>query len=100
MINSLENQAPAGGLEVAAPNRTLERLPLVYFNHGYEAGYRQAARDLLDTLQSLGDQFINDQLASLGEDARKSLYAYEEVLARELGKMLTDAQFVEGGLGI
>ena len=75
------------------------RLPLVYFNHGYEAGYHRAVHDLLARLTLLSEEFM----ATRGEtrdELRRVLYPFEEYLERRIERMTPDRDFVEGGLGI
>lgn len=94
-ISMLEN-VPAldGGVEAA-----LERLPTVYFSHGYDAGYRQAVGDLLAALLPLSEQFIGEQPSRAGE-LREVLYRFEAFLEDRLVEMTPDRSYVEGGLGI
>lgn len=75
------------------------RLPLLYFNLGYEAGYKQALSDLLDALVPMCEEFIRVQ-PGRAEDVRKLLYPFEAHLERRILGMKPDGTFVEGGLGI
>jgi hypothetical protein len=72
---------------------------LVYFDHGYEAGYRQAVNDLLEALQPLSESFLAGQ-GSRAEEWRKMLYPFEAYLEKRMATMSPDHDFVEGGLGI
>ena len=72
---------------------------LVYFDHGYEAGYRQAVTDLLEALQPLSESFLAGQDAR-AEEWRKMLYPFEAYLEKHIATMTPDHDFVEGGLGI
>jgi hypothetical protein len=75
------------------------RLPLVYFDHGYEAGYKQAVSDLLSKLVPLSEQFI-DIHPGRAEELRKLLYPFEQYLEQRISRMSPDGVFVEDGLGI
>ena len=72
---------------------------LVYFDHGYQAGYRQAVNDLLAALQPLSDRFL-DRQGGRAEELRTLLYPFEAYLERRIAEMGPDRDFVEGGLGI
>jgi hypothetical protein len=72
---------------------------LVYFDHGYEAGYRQAVSDLLAALQPLSESFLAGQGAR-AEEWRKMLYPFEAYLEKRIASMGPDHDFVEDGLGI
>lgn len=75
------------------------RLPLVYFDHGYDAGYRQAVADLLRGLVATSEEFIH-ATPGRSDDLRKLVYAFEQHLEARISRMSPDSGFVEGGLGI
>jgi hypothetical protein len=83
----------------AGADAVLGRLPLVYFDHGYDAGYRQAVADLLQALLPLSEQFI-DAHPGRREDLCGTLYPFEHFLEQRIARMTPDAALVEGGLGI
>jgi hypothetical protein len=81
------------------PSLSPDQGSLVYFDHGYEAGYRQAVNDLLDALQPLSETFLAGQ-GERAEEWRKMLYPFEAYLEKRIATMSPDHDFVEGGLGI
>lgn len=83
----------------APANLSPDQGSLVYFDHGYEAGYRQAVNDLLEALQPLSETFLAGQGAR-AEEWRKMLYPFEAYLEKRIATMTPDHDYVEGGLGI
>ena len=74
-------------------------LPLVYFNHGFEAGYRQAVRDLLSDLTALSEEFMSTR-PEPRDELDRVVYPFEDYLQKRLERLTPDGHFVEGGLGI
>ena len=70
-------------------------LPLVYFNHGYEAGYRQAVRDLLSDLTALSEEFMSTR-PEAREELDRVVYPFEDYLQKRLERLTPDGHFVEG----
>ncbi len=67
---------------------------------GYERGYARASQDVLDSLVAVAERFLRQ---SPGDDpgARKTVYAFVEILEREIQAASGDvAGYVSGGLGI
>ena len=90
---------PANPSPTAAPNEIdTDRPHLVEFDHGYEAGYRQAVNDLLAELLPWSERFIDAQ-PGRAEDLRKLLYPFEAYLEQRIARMSPESEF-EGGLGI
>lgn len=85
---------------VPAPlNETVNQIPLIYFDHGYEAGYKQAITDLLAELVPWSERFIDNQ-SGRGDELRMLVYRFEDFLEGRISRMKPDGQYVEDGLGI
>jgi hypothetical protein len=100
---ALVNSIPASDDVEPAPAQELlpqvaARLPLVYFNHGYESGYRQALGDVLSSLTEISEQFMSTR-PETRDHLRRVLYPFEEFIQAHIARMTPDG-FVEGGLGI
>ncbi len=74
------------------------RSHLVDFNHGYDAGYKQAIEDLRAALLPLSEHFI-DVHPRRADELREVLYPFEEYLEERIERMTPNGEF-EGGLGI
>ena len=92
-------QDDSGARDSDPPSPPADRQPLVDFDHGYDAGYRQAVNDLLAALQPLSERFLDGQ-GTRADELRKLLYPFEAYLEKRIAEMGPDRDFVEGGLGI
>ena len=73
----------------------------IYYRRGYEDGYRQVARDLLEALVTISEEFLRKNRSDgASEDSRRLVYAFESHLERQIEVIAGQAGFVEGGLGI
>jgi hypothetical protein len=85
--------------ELPLPMQAAEKLPLVYYSHGYDEGYKQAVNDLLKALLPLSESFLATHPGK-AEEIRRVLYSFEHYLEERINTMTPDRDFVDGGLGI
>ena len=71
----------------------------VYQEQGFERGYDRAMQDLLASLVSLTEQYLNHQDGRSGE-MRRLLYGYVEFLEDHIRRASDEAGYVSEGLGI
>lgn len=74
-----------------------------YEQHGFEAGYRRAVRDVLVGLLATTESFVREQpppTPAAARDLWRVVFAFERYLERRAGNPPGGPGFVEGGLGI
>ena len=76
----------------------------VYEQHGYEAGYRRAVRDMLVGLLAATEDYLRHETPppspTAARDLRRVALAFEQFLERRAEANPGGPGFVEGGLGI
>jgi hypothetical protein len=74
----------------------------VYEQHGYEAGHRRGAADVLLLLLSETEEFIRRRRLSdpVAGELRRVVWALQENVQRRVDGPAPGDGFVEGGLGI
>ena len=70
-----------------------------YAAEGFDQGYAHASRDLLAIYPLLIEQFLRNR-GDLTPSVRAGIRDFSAYLQNFIGKRLTDAGFVEDGLGI
>jgi len=88
---------------VAHANENVDFLGQVigaYRREGFDAGYRQASRDLLACLVLNSEQFLSERPEGARQELRRVLYAFVDRLERQLDQNWRERGYVEGGLGI
>jgi hypothetical protein len=72
-----------------------------YRHEGFDAGYQQATRDLLECLVLNSEQFLSERPeGTTRQELRRVLYAFVDRLERQLDRNCRERGYVESGLGI